>query len=146
MTIIEDTRNQVGKHIQLNKDLEALGNNVIRSKLYVGDYTRLDNQKICIDTKKNWLEVASNLTKQHKRFKAECERAKLGNIRLIILVEEEMWVSEWKSPCKANGEVLTSVDGKVLEKIIRTMEKKYGVLFVSCKKSSTAVFINELLS
>ena len=145
MIIIEDTRNQIGKHKLLNAELERLGIKVIRSKLYVGDYSRLDNQTVCVDTKKDWLEIANNLTKQHERFRNECLRARNGGIRLIILVEEEIPASEWKSPVRRNGKVISQVKGEVLQKIVNTMQEKYGVEFIYCDKTQTAQKLLEIL-
>ena len=95
MIILEDTRNQIGKHELLNRQLEQMGCRVMRSKLFVGDYTQAANQSICIDTKKDILELAGNICgRQHERFRAECERAKISQIRLIILIEEETPIQE----------------------------------------------------
>ena len=145
MILIEDTRNQIGKHKELNEQLERLGIKVIRTKLFVGDYSRLDNQTICVDTKKDWLEVAGNLTKQHERFRAECLRAKNNGIKLTILVEEDLPADRWESPRKRNGEVLSGVKGEVLQKIINTMQNKYDVNFIYCDKKETAKRLLEIL-
>ena len=145
MVIIEDTRNQIGKHDLLNKQLKDLGFTVIRSKLYVGDYARLDNQTICIDTKKDWLEVASNMTTQHKRFKAECLRAMDAGIKLVILVEQDIDCADWTSPRKKNGEPISQIKGIVLSKALNTMQERYGVKFIHCDKSATAKKIIEIL-
>ena len=145
MIIIEDTRNQIGKHKLLNAELERLGIKVIRSKLYVGDYSRLDNQTVCVDTKKDGLEIANNLIKQHERFRNECLRAINGGIKLIILVEEEMPANEWKSPVRRNGNVISQVKGEVLQKIVNTMQEKYGVEFIYCDKKQTAERLLEIL-
>ncbi len=146
MIIVEDTRNQLGKHKRLNEDLEFLGHQVIRSKLYVGDYSRIDDMTVCIDTKKDWVEVAGNICgKQHSRFREECLRAKNAQIRLVILVEEEVPIETWKSPKKRNGEEICRVSGGVLRKAMATMTEKYGVEFLNCSKTDTANKIIELL-
>lgn len=146
MIIIEDTRNQIGKHNELNLELSKLGYRVLRSKLYVGDYTRLDNQTICIDTKKDWLEVAGNVCgRQHKRFRQECIKAKEAGIRLIILVEEETLIEEWNSPLNRLKQPLTKVKCEVLAKAIKTMNKKYGVEFINCNKKDTAKILVDIL-
>ena len=89
MIIVEDTRNQITKHRLLNDTLTAKGITVVRSKLFVGDYTRLDNQTVCVDTKKDIDEIAGNICgKQHERFREECIRARDNFIRLIVLIEE----------------------------------------------------------
>lgn len=146
MIIIEDTRNQIGKHERLNADLERLGAKIIRSKLYVGDYSLLNNQTICIDTKKDWLEVAGNVCgKQHTRFRAECIRAKEAEISLIILVEEQTPLEQWKSPQNRLKQPLTRVSCETLSKAIKTMTEKYGVVFINCDKKDTAKKIIEIL-
>lgn len=147
MMLIEDTRNQVGKHKQLNQDLQSLGVQVVRSKLYVGDYARIENQTVCIDTKKDYVELASNICgSQHKRFRDECLRAKTVGIRLVILVEEEIPAELWKSPLKRNLEPYTRVKGETLAKCMETMHQKYGVEFKWCAKKDTAKTIMEILS
>ena len=145
MIIIEDTRNQIGKHKTLNETLRSMGIKVIRSKLYVGDYSRLDNQTVCIDTKKDWLELVTNLTKQHQRFRDECLRAKESQIKLFVLVEQNIPAYRWKSPVKRNGKAISQVKGEVLQKIMNTMKEKYDVEFIYCDKKQTAQRLLELL-
>lgn len=103
MIIVEDTRNQTGKHKAKSEYFAKQGIQVVRSKLYVGDYTRLDNQTLCIDTKKDILEIAANVCgKQHERFRAECIRAKECGIKLVVLIEEMPLdgLQGWCSPRK----------------------------------------------
>lgn len=146
MIIVEDTRNQINKHSKLNQDLHNLGYQVVRSKLFVGDYSRLDNMSVCIDTKKDWVELAGNICgKQHTRFREECIRAKTAQIRLIILIEDKVSVENWKSLRKRNGEPICKVSGEVLSKAMRTMSEKYGVEFMNCDKSETAGVILRIL-
>lgn len=146
MILIEDTRNQIGKHRTLNTELNKLGVAVVRSKLYVGDYSRMDDMTTCIDTKKDWVEVAGNICgKQHDRFRAECMRARDAQIRLIILVEEEIPIEDWKSPRKRNGGLISHTSNIVLAKAMHTMTEKYGVEFLHCGKDKTAQMILKLL-
>ena len=145
MIFIEDTRNQRDKHTKLNLDLKALGHEVIRSKLYVGDYALVTDMSTCIDTKKDWVELAGNICgKQHKRFREECERAKDAQIRLIVLVEEETPIEDWKSPVKRNKEPVCRVSNEVLKKAMKTMTERYGVEFKNCSKNQTAKKILEI--
>lgn len=146
MVIIEDTRNQIGKHKELNKQLAAMGHTIVRSKLFVGDYAEAKNQSVCIDTKKDILELAGNICgKQHERFRDECLRAMCAEIRLIVLIEEETLVTEWKSPRNRQNRALTQVKGETLWKAMVTMHRKYGVTFAQCNKKDTAKKIIELL-
>lgn len=146
MIIVEDTRNQLNKHQAKRDWFEDHDITVVRSKLYCGDYSRLDNQTICIDTKKNWLELAGNICgKQHERFRNECVRAKTAQIRLIILVEELTPIEYWKSPLNRQNKAISKVDINVLKKAMQTMSEKYGVEFRHCDKKDTAKTIYKIL-
>lgn len=146
MIIIEDTRNKIGKHEKLNNDLAKMGHTVIRNKLLAGDYARADTQKIIVDTKQDWVEVAGNLCgNQHQRFKRECELAKQCEIKLIILVEQDCEPEEWIVPRRKSGKPITQVKPQILAKIIKTMQERYGVEFQHCDKKQTALKIIELL-
>lgn len=70
--IIIDTRQQANKHKHKETVWAQLGVQTVRSKLIVGDYARLDNLTVSVDTKKDIVEVAGNICgKQHERFRAE---------------------------------------------------------------------------
>ncbi len=87
-TIIEDTRQQIGKHKKTNEQLEKLGVKLIRSKLPCGDYANMLNMSIIIDSKKDLQECVNNICgKSHERFRRECQLAKENGIKLIILIE-----------------------------------------------------------
>ena len=146
MILIEDTRNKIDKHKTKRQCFENLGHKVVRTKLFVGDYSLLNNQSICIDTKQDWVEVANNVCgKSHERFRNECIKAKNCDIRLVILVEEETPVEQWKSPLKRNRTAYTQVKGETLAKAIHTMHEKYGVEFINCDRSESADKILEIL-
>ena len=61
MIIVEDTRQQSGKHEAKNAYFKSNGIKVVRSKLFVGDYTRLDNQTVAIDSKQSFLELSMDI-------------------------------------------------------------------------------------
>lgn len=146
MILFEDTRNQIGKHKVLNEKLKELGHVVRRTKLYVGDYSRVDSMAVCVDTKKDWLELASNICgRQHVRFREECLRAKEAGIKLIILVEEAANIDCWTSPKRANGKLICEVNPYTLEKAMQTMTERYGVEFRHCAKDKTAETLLEIL-
>lgn len=146
MILVEDTRNQIGKHKTLNDEFNKLGIAVVRSKLFVGDYSRLDDMTTCIDTKKDWVELAGNICeKQHERFRNECLRAVNAQIRLVVLVEEETPIQHWQSPKKRNGRLISQVSNIVLSKAMKTMTEKYGVEFINCDKTKTAETILKIL-
>ena len=87
------------------------------------------------------------MSPDHRRFRAECQRAKDMGIQLIILVEEyppfglvDLWeVPIWKSSNKWHkyGDPVTMVDPKTLRKALETMTRKYGVKFRYCTRKQT---------
>ena len=148
-TIVQDTREQENKQDHVLKYFEEKGINVVRTKLYVGDYSLLNDMSVCVDRKKDLLEVANNLSnsKNHQRVREEMIRAKEHNIKLYILIEDEYiynleGVKYYKVPTyKGNqykdgkiihkrGEKRTKVNFETLSKAMKTMEEKYGVTFV----------------
>lgn len=113
MIIVEDVANKLGKHDLKHKSIKALGHNITRLPLPVGDYILL-NQKVydvvlrknkrgvaikkmdllgtydkCIDTKFSIQELIGDICgQQHERFRDECILAQNNGIKLIILVED----------------------------------------------------------
>jgi ribosome-associated protein len=154
LVIIEDSRQQIGKHAEKLKFFQSLGIKVVRSKLYVGDFSRLNNQNICIDTKKDIIEIAGNICgEQHTRFRNECIRAKECGIKLIILIEEPYTLETlkyWKSPIRKygrfKGKPLSQVNGETLAKAMITMQDKYGVIFAFTDKKDCGRKIVEILT
>ena len=147
MIIIEDTRNKIGKHKNIIQGFDEERIVLIRSKLFVGDYARIDDMTTTIDVKQNWVELAMDVCgKQHERFRMECIKAQSAGIRLIILVEENKPVEQWSSPKRRNGIKLTQVNGITLGKAMNTMHERYGVEFMYCDKKDTAKKIIDILS
>lgn len=159
VTIVQDTREQAGRHDNILIGFSQFGIKVVRSKLFVGDYTRLDNMQTCIDIKQNLQEVYCNLIQQHDRFRAECVRANENGIRLIILVEQPgiltlADVAKWQNPRagryerqKKRGETgkKPPASSEALMKSMVTMTAKYGVQWMFCEKPETAKKICEIL-
>jgi hypothetical protein len=87
-TIIEDTRNKVGKHERKNTWWRNHGVKVVRRKLETGDYATADmSSNILVDTKKGLAEVAMDCGRDHARFAREMDRARDAGCRLVILIE-----------------------------------------------------------
>lgn len=147
-TILEDTRQQTGKHNIKHEMFEEMGIELYRSKLPFGDYAPVPS--ISIDTKRNMDEIANNICGQeHKRFINECKAAKAAGCQLIILVENDLdiedlsQVHEWQNP-----RVIYSpkcVQGDRLQKAMETIQERYGTRFEFCKPSESARKIMELL-
>lgn len=149
MVIVEDSRNQVGKHKNINAYLKSVGLRVIRSKLIVGDYVIANRQDTSIDTKKDMVEVSQDIFRDHKRFRAECELAKDCEIRLVVLIEDNSVGSydellKWVNP-QPNRSALTP-NGERCYKVMKAMEYSYGVEFQFCNKKDTGKRILEILT
>lgn len=150
MIIQIDTRQQKGKHILTDKVFEELGVDVRHFGMLVGDYQIFGKGDIVVDTKKDIVELASNLFQQHDRFKRECLTAQSGGVKLIVLIEEDFasiedMAGRWTSPLKKNGEPYTYANSKILAKVMQTMQDKYGVEFKFCDKEETGKKILEIL-
>lgn len=147
--IVIDTRQQVGKHNHKEEVWAQLGVQSVRSKLIVGDYTRLDNQTVSVDTKKDILELAGNICGgQHERFRNECTLAQKCGIRLVVLVEEEPPhgdVGLWQARKTKQGKPLSQVKGGVLKKAMATMNERYGVEFEFTTKEKAPFRVLEIL-
>lgn len=167
ITIQQDTREQTKKHDHVLKYFAAEGIKVVRSKLYVGDYTRLDKQNVCVDTKKDLQEVYGNIILNNLRFKAECIRAKEAGIRLVILTNDEEIrslgeVHTWENPRLRKWETVKAaqekgklmqiklspkppVSSEQLQRAMETMAERYGVEWQFCPKAETGKRIVEIL-
>ena len=170
MILLEDTRNQPGKHDMKNLFFAEHGIEVRRTKLYVGDYTLPADQSICIDTKKDIQELIGDICgKSHERFRDECIRAQEANVKLIILVENEpgyvdrkqtiynkvvrsvndlfTWVNPrlfiWKG---GKQKYPSATKGAVLAKCCLTMAEKYGVEFQFCTHAEAGERILSILN
>ena len=167
MVIQQDSREQAKKHDHVLAYFAEEGIKVIRSKLYVGDYTRLDKQDVCVDTKKDLQEVYGNVILHNVRFKAECIRAKEAGIRLVILIADAYIrdVSEvhtWDNPRLRKWETIKAaqekgklmqiklppkppVSAEQLQRAMETMRERYGVQWQFCPKAETGKRILEIL-
>ena len=144
MVLIEDTRNQVGKHKNIEQYCRRHGIELIRQKLDVGDYAFPDG-KVSVDTKQDLMELCKDvMSNDHRRFRAECIRAREQGIQLIVLVEEvppygivDYWeVPRWKTSNQWHryGDPMTRVDPQTFRKALDTMTEKYGVKFRFCTR------------
>lgn len=113
------------------------------SKVYAGDYINFSRPKVAIDLKKDLLEVAQNLGKDHARFLREVLRVK-NEMRcdFVVLVREPLQslekVNEWSNP-------YSKVNGETLYKIMRTMTERYGVLWRFCSRETAGQKILSIL-
>ena len=169
MILLEDSRQQVGKHDKKHKWFAEHGIEIRRTKLWKGDYTLPTDQSICIDTKKDLQEVLSNLTEQHDRFAREADEAAEAGIRLIILVENDGGevkkgsgiynpvitriedVHKWKNPrlfIMKNGKQKypKATRGAVLQKMLMSFAEHHNCEFQFCHSRDSARRIVEILT
>lgn len=165
MTRIQiDTRQQVGKHTNIDSWFDSHGIEYFYQKLDFGDYAEVDNGgNIVVDSKQDIQEVAGNVGHDHARFVRECDRAAEAGYRLYILVEEHpeyadrdllaTWVSGVCRRCrkcdplesKCVARRFKPLNGPTLRKIIDRIEYDHGARFLFCDKRDTARVICELL-
>lgn len=150
MHIIEDTRQQKGKHELKHAWFKDNGVEVIRCKLPFGDYA--PPPPIAVDTKKNMEEIAGNICgtrEEHQRFKREVIAARDAGCKLIFLVENENGITSIDQVHKwINPQAIfhpDCVQGARLEKAMKTMRERYGCEFLFCDHSESAGIIKKLL-
>ena len=147
--ILCDTRQQPGKHQNIDKYFEKTGIPFARQALYVGDYAIANDQCRAVDTKQDVMELLQDMHGDHDRFRRECERAQGAGIQLLILIEEvlpEGGLAAWKAPIGKDGKPRTQSDPERLRKALLTMTAKYGVKFRFCDSRETGRLIVEYLT
>lgn len=169
LTIIEDSRQQSGKHTAKSKYFEANGIKVVRSKLPAADYALLTDMSRVIDTKRDLQELYGNLIQDHERFRREADFCKDNGIELIVLIEEPGMktledVKQWDNPrlSRYNKIKFMHSRGKMthvplpkgkppipnvtLMKIMWTFGQRHGVRWEFCAPEDAGRRIIELLT
>ena len=155
MILLEDSRQQVGQHKNVEAYCKRMGITIVRQKLDVGDYM-LPDGKVSVDTKQDILELSHNvMSSDHRRFKNECLRAAESGIVLVVLTEEvppfgrlDMWeIPRFRSSGRYHryGDPMTLINPSALRKACITMQEKYGVKFRFCSKHQTPARIIKYL-
>lgn len=148
-TIIEDTRQQKGKHEIKNEYFESQDIKILRNALPFGDYANLIDLSTIIDTKKDIQEIIMDVTRDHERFVNEINKANYHGIQLIFIIENKDGVQElhdldkwynWR--LKQNKRATT---GKSLRKILNTMQDEYDVSFQFCTPEESGEKICKIL-
>lgn len=154
MALIEDTRQQRGKHNNKSEYFDSIGEGVVRCALPVGDYQR--PARVAVDTKKDIIELGVDLKADHERFARECKKAQELGTLLVILVENsdgvrslkdlETWVESDESYKKrnVNGRAVR-YKGASIAKTCQTMHRLYGVRFGFCSPEESGKRIIEIL-
>lgn len=149
MIIQVDSREKSRAIKNILKYFDQVGVKHYSSKLYVGDYMSLDNPKLIIDRKQNLTELCQNICQDHERFRSELIRAQENGIQLVILVEHGDPIFDledvrfWQNPRRKKSP--KAMSGAVMYKILKTMQRKYGVRYEFCDKADTGRRIVEIL-
>lgn len=151
MHVIEDSRQQTGKHNIKHAWFEEHGVDLIRCKLPFGDYA--PPPAISIDTKKDMEEIAGNICgkrEEHERFIRECKTARDAGCKLIFLIENEVGIADLSQVHTwVNPRVIFSpncVQGARLQKAMETIQERYGVQFLFCAPEESAQRITEIFT
>lgn len=151
MTIIEDSRQQSGKHELKHRHFAEVGVPFYRCKLPVGDYAL--PPKVAVDTKASIQEIAQNIgggRQEHQRFIREVKLAREIGTQIYILVENEDGIEEldevhtWHNPRTEYSP--DCIQGPRLEKAMRTIQERYGCVFLFCSPEDAAETIIDLLT
>jgi hypothetical protein len=141
MRVIEDSRQQAGKHDNLS------GLDLLRCKLPFGDYAL--PPKIAVDTKASLHEITQNLCgsqKERARFIRECKLAKECGSVLVFLIE----TGAYKTPADLIGQDILLLSGKrvpgvQLYRAMMIVSERYGCRFEFCPRAETGKRIMEIL-
>ena len=150
--LLIDTREKPKAIQSILKTFDEAGITHASTKLLFGDYMDYNRPSIVIDRKQNIAELAKNCTWEHDRFRAELERAKAANARLIILVEQnrykdrDKWIHVesiedimlWTNPH-------TTIRGEKVFRVLRAWMSKYDIDVQFCDKRQTGRRILEII-
>lgn len=151
MILIEDTRQQKGKHNNVHKYCDSQGIEIYPLTLTVGDYMlgEVRNGKVVpignrsVDTKSlGLIELANDLSKDEQALDKKYRKCYEQGIKLIVLIEEPFGsiqeIANWKNPHGfVNGR-------KLLDKMHR-LKMMYGIDFMFCDKKRTGETLIKLL-
>ena len=146
-----DTRQHSGKHAIKDGWWASHGVSTSRMKLDFGDYMA-DGSNISVDTKRSIAEIAQNIggtASEHARFREELKLAREYGCQLFVLVENEDGIEDleqvayWTNPRLAYSD--RAINGPQLMKAMKTMQERYGVIFLFCRPAEAAAVIKDLL-
>lgn len=139
--ILQDHREKIGKHNNVEQYFEEQGIVRQRCRLDVGDYMFPNGTK-SIDLKKDLEELASDLFRDGKELDKKYKKCYKNKIKLIVLTEEPIKdikeLMAWKSKH-------SKLNGRILIDIIHTLRVAYGIRFIFCHPNDTGAKILELL-
>lgn len=152
VVLIEDTRQQRGKHEAKHERWIEEGVAVVRSKLAFGDYCL--PPLVAVDTKASLLELAYDIDREHDRFRREMVGARDAGVLLVVLVENDEGVADlatlsaWAEDASSfarRKHAQRRIDGARLAKACATMAERYGARFEFCAPGEAAERIVSIL-
>ena len=167
MTVYCDTRQQKGKHTNIDGWFDRNEVEYEYKKLDFGDYMT-DGSNISVDTKRNMQEVACNCGRDHARFVREIKRANEAGYQLVVLVEAmgyrdvhdvARWINRVCARCDrrrlgycnpnfgggCSAGHRKPITGPTLARIMESLEQRHNVRFEFCHPAHTARRICEIL-
>ena len=148
--ILIDSREHAHAIRRILEQFDSAGVKHVSTKLYVGDYQRLDSGLLVVDRKQNLSELVSNVCQQHERFRAELIRAQEAGIQIVILCEHGGKIKcledvrSWQNP--RLQESPKAMSGERLYKVLTALIERYGVRYEFCDKYHTGKKIMEILN
>ena len=150
MIIQVDSREKARAIEKILREFDKQGIKYISSKLYAGDYIDMEHPLLIIDRKQNIREIASNVTSEHKRFKAELEKVKEIGAKMIILIEEDTIDGK---PIESLEDIMLwepkpgqgTVSGMRVYKILANWVRVYPLEVQFCNRRHTGKRIIEIL-
>ena len=150
MIIQIDSREKARATEKILREFDKQGVKHISSKLYAGDYIDMERPLLIIDRKQNIREIASNVTSEHKRFKAELEKVKEIGAKMIILIEQDTIDGK---PIESLEDIMLwepkpgqgTVSGMRVYKILANWIRVYPLEVQFCNRRNTGKRIIEIL-
>ena len=150
IALIEDSRQQKDKHEIKHRWWADNKVSLTRCKIPVGDYCK--PPAVSVDTKADMSEIAQNIggtREEHQRFIREVKLAQEIGTQLYILVENTDGIESvedvvsWVNPRTEYSP--KCIQGPRLAKAMRTIESRYGCVFMFCRPEEAAETIIDLL-
>ena len=148
--VIVDTREKPRAIKNILAEFDRQGVAYVRRALSFADYADPDRLPgTVVDRKQNLIEVANNVTVDRKRLIREIDRCNRAGCRLVFLVEHGNNIRQledvamWQNP--RLKESIYAVSGERLFRIMKAMEKYYGIEWQFCNKQSTGRRILQIL-
>jgi hypothetical protein len=149
MILLEDTRQQEGKHKNIHKYCKDNCIAIESATLLVGDYQIKGCENVAVDTKQSVLELARDLVLDEKLYWRKYRKGYENGVSLYIVIEDGSINNTndlifWANPRlkKARGQVIS---GKTLLEKVDIVRRCYGVNFIFCDKENTGELVITIL-